>query len=948
MKKSLLFLTILILIVAGFAVTSYAEDKTVTGLGTGAIGNPDSTNGGGWSYVWYGKYGGNPVRYRVLDKAATEFGGNTLLLDCDEILIKMKHSNESTDYSWANSLINAWLNGNDFYKNTDVFSEPERNAITASIKSDFSRDGKKWFLYSGESQPLTGENIFLLDAREVTRAGYGYTFDHRNKTGVIDMGHFSWWLRTPSRDHTNEEDRACLIEDGDCEESGIRSSSGVSPAFNLDLKRIIFSSLTAGTPGQTGAEYKLTISDDDLSIAVQDGKKVARTRDIVTVPYSITGENASLVNRISVLITDEKYVPGKAVSENYIYLEPETDIEPGAGIFTLPAGYSDKVCGRDYYAYIIAEEVNGEKETDYAGAPAEITIPVKGDDPPSAYDRYLVTDTDTLETLPDKVVRFNNIDWYIIKDDSLAVDAGILTLFVKEPIGASKFDKSNTADNKYSDSTVRSYLDGLTAGEGSFADAAKAILEKNLSDVGVKGAKLWLLSKKEAGELNENVRKCEKTAGAHYYYWWLRSPGDADGTAVCVKHEGNVVGEEWDVGNILSVRPALRLSLSSVFFESESKSFIVKHSVTVKPGSNMTKTTDSGDAKQSVVGAITDVVFTANKGYYFPIDYSVDSVNGISVSRNSYTKITVFGTPNDDSEITLTAPAAKTKPDAPAAATAVNCTSESNNDGKLIGVTTAMEYKKSDADSWSDGTGSDIEGLVPGTYYVRLKETDTTLASDNQVLTIAAYNEGEDDPDDPALKPAPKTPWENAIEAMNKGFAAPGDTTALIKKGKKYFLVTDKDCQITVVKGNKFFISDIEGRAEFDKRYEKLLSISKKGKASAKKAADDLHFSFNNKKAGKKVTVSINIIEPEIKDGKLKGEAKAGEAFDFVTTIPLNAKFETPKNKGVADGLIYSGVDAIGIDGKIHIKGTALKKGKVAIPFTVYGKKFKAVIKVKS
>lgn len=134
---------------------------------------------------------------------------------------------------------------------------------------------------------------------------------------------------------------------------------------------------------------------------------------------------------------------------------------------------------------------------------------------------------------------------------------------------------------------------------------------------------------------------------------------------------------------------------------------------------------------------MTDVVYTADDGYYFPTDYSVTAVNGISVIRNSYTQITVSGIPTADATITLTAPTAKTTPSAPTTASVVNCTTTDNNDGKLTGVTSEMEYKKSDADSWTAGTGSDITGLVPGTYYVRIKATDTSNASDNQVLTIS-------------------------------------------------------------------------------------------------------------------------------------------------------------------------------------------------------------------
>ena len=165
------------------------------------------------------------------------------------------------------------------------------------------------------------------------------------------------------------------------------------------------------------------------------------------------------------------------------------------------------------------------------------------------------------------------------------------------------------------------------------------------------------------------------------------------------------------------------------------------YDVTITPGSHMTKTSASGDASQNVVvdGSINSVVYTAEEGYYFPTDYSVATVNGISVNRTSYTQITVSGTPTADAAITLTAPTAKTTPDAPTTAAAVNCTTASNNDGKLTGVATTMEYKKSDAENWTDGTGSDITSLLPGTYYVRLKATDTALNSGNQELTILEY-----------------------------------------------------------------------------------------------------------------------------------------------------------------------------------------------------------------
>ena len=84
------------------------------------------------------------------------------------------------------------------------------------------------------------------------------------------------------------------------------------------------------------------------------------------------------------------------------------------------------------------------------------------------------------------------------------------------------------------------------------------------------------------------------------------------------------------------------------------------YSVTITAGDHMTKTTGSGDAEQTgLTGAMTDVVYTADNGYYYPTDYSVAEVSGIKVTRDSYTQITVSGTPTADAAITLTAPTAK-------------------------------------------------------------------------------------------------------------------------------------------------------------------------------------------------------------------------------------------------------------------------------------------------
>lgn len=83
----------------------------------------------------------------------------------------------------------------------------------------------------------------------------------------------------------------------------------------------------------------------------------------------------------------------------------------------------------------------------------------------------------------------------------------------------------------------------------------------------------------------------------------------------------------------------------------------------------------------------------------------------------------------------------------------VGCTTEDNSDGKLIGMTTDMEYKKiSDASytavsgsaifvsgSAISATGSAITGLTNGDYLVRVAETGTHSAGADSTFTVASF-----------------------------------------------------------------------------------------------------------------------------------------------------------------------------------------------------------------
>ena len=112
------------------------------------------------------------------------------------------------------------------------------------------------------------------------------------------------------------------------------------------------------------------------------------------------------------------------------------------------------------------------------------------------------------------------------------------------------------------------------------------------------------------------------------------------------------------------------------------------------------------------------------------INSGVSADNGIKVYKPGN------GTTTSDSDVQTIC---VTKASKPSGLSKTDCTTASNNDGTISGVTVSMEYKKSGAPEWTKGTGNVISALSIGTYYIRTKASGTTLASDDLMLTIEAY-----------------------------------------------------------------------------------------------------------------------------------------------------------------------------------------------------------------
>ncbi len=177
---------------------------------------------------------------------------------------------------------------------------------------------------------------------------------------------------------------------------------------------------------------------------------------------------------------------------------------------------------------------------------------------------------------------------------------------------------------------------------------------------------------------------------------------------------------------------------ANVMFEQDAPTF----SVTITPADNMTKTAASGDATQeNLSGAMTSVVYEAADGYYFPENYRVEGSNGITVTRDSFTQITVSGTPNANATIRLVAPTQKEA----AATPTVTFTATGYDTGKLTNVESGLKYKIGNG-NWTDINGNEevtLPNLVEGKLSVVKKGGDTTLDSPAQEITIGRQTKPE-------------------------------------------------------------------------------------------------------------------------------------------------------------------------------------------------------------
>ncbi len=441
--------------------TAYAgttADKVCSDVG--GIGNPTSTSdtAAAWTgdYVYFGTYNSDPVKFRVLNKNETSFGGSTMLLDSNYTLKEIKFRADNSSNIWAGSDLEEWMNGTEAGQFLNGFTSGEQDAVFDSVKPEASGAGslpRSSFGYG----PLksSGEKVFALDSTEASYPAYGYSNDNTRKKYGTD---FWWWMR--SFDIYNYNLVSMVVLDGSTGSGQVTlSGTGAAPALNVALSSVVFSSAASGgksdfaqTAANTSGAWKLTLADSrDMS----EGTGISGTGTSGNTVRLLTGYSADeltvthkKLSELSPDYTDLTAALTDSSGDILYYGSVDDDTSSESSELTIPSGLP----AGSYGLKIYGEDWNGDYRTDYAtGTPytaaVTVTDPVDASVAPASavFDKYepadiditksdgtftldaVKTGTDTLERDTDYTVSGNTVTLKKIFLDGLSEGAHTIT-----------------------------------------------------------------------------------------------------------------------------------------------------------------------------------------------------------------------------------------------------------------------------------------------------------------------------------------------------------------------------------------------------------------------------------------------------------------------------------------------------------------------------------------
>lgn len=248
------------------------------------------------------------------------------------------------------------------------FSAPEKAAVTHTAKTDrrYHTTGPTY----GESS--VDADLFLMSGEEADTY-FG---------GTRDRLPGSWWLRSPL---VNDSYNAGYIDRGGRMNSyGINADTdyndipiGARPAFQLDRSAILMESASEGAKStadagsglfgtlNTSTERKLTLIDSSMAgVSVTANSAAAAPGGSLAVSYSGAGTGTG--EYVSAILCDP--------SGEILYYASLTPDSSGSGTWNMaiPA----ELAKGSYTLKVFSEQQNGDKWTDYASNPVDISLTV--------------------------------------------------------------------------------------------------------------------------------------------------------------------------------------------------------------------------------------------------------------------------------------------------------------------------------------------------------------------------------------------------------------------------------------------------------------------------------------------------------------------------------------------------------------------------------------------
>lgn len=374
-KKIMAVFTSMVIAVAALsgAIPAKAEAaKSVKMFCYGADGFAlPSAMADGWKgdYLYFGSYAGRPLKWRILSSSG-EAGNSSvegsILLQSDST-IQDSNGEKLMDYGEAEN----WLNNAETNGFLEEFDNLEQKILTVSTRPA-SKEAPVSFL---KKTDLTGQKVFFLDAADLAEAAYGYKYDKGVSACGIDTDKW-WWLRSGYW-KDGKEVHGCVLPGGMAFYSFDDEKRAIVPALNIQKDKILFTSdanfdktkSLCEIPSGNPSEWKITLCEQSYSVRVGGGTEPGVTRKGNKITVSYTVDSFQGQGQLSLMISKGNYTEG-----NILYYGKAAGLDgPGTGSFTfdLPEGFDENA----YKVYLIAEQIKGSKQTDYACEPVSFDIP---------------------------------------------------------------------------------------------------------------------------------------------------------------------------------------------------------------------------------------------------------------------------------------------------------------------------------------------------------------------------------------------------------------------------------------------------------------------------------------------------------------------------------------------------------------------------------------------